>query len=155
MSSRFVCLLTIAVLILSLAALSQAPATGQTGTSTSKPVQIHKTTAPYTDPSNGKAMYDAYCASCHGIDGKGDGPAASALKVPPTDLTTLAAKNNGEFPSAHVEHVITGESMMAAHGGKDMPVWGPVFLSLGQRNSAQVLLRARNLTLYLKSLQQK
>jgi hypothetical protein len=38
----------------------------------------------------GKQTYLEYCAVCHGPDGRGTGPAASALKDPPADLTTLA-----------------------------------------------------------------
>jgi mono/diheme cytochrome c family protein len=64
--------------------------------------EIKHVPATYTSPSSGKEMYNAYCASCHGADGKGDGPAAPALKAPPTNLTTLAAKNGGAFPAAHV-----------------------------------------------------
>ena len=63
-----------------------------------------------TDPTSGKGMYTAYCAACHGADAKGDGPAASALKVPPTDLTQLAKKNAGNFPANHVAAVIRGEA---------------------------------------------
>jgi mono/diheme cytochrome c family protein len=117
--------------------------------------EIKKVPAAYTDPSSGKGMYTAYCASCHGVDGKGNGPAAAALKTPPTDLTQLAAKNGGAFPDAHVVQIIKGDSMTAAHGNKDMPVWGPVFLQMAQHDTAQVQLRIRNLTKYLESIQQK
>jgi mono/diheme cytochrome c family protein len=99
-------------------------------------------------------MYTAYCASCHGANGKGDGPAAPALKVPPTNLTLIAAKNGGTFPDAHIAQVIRGDSATAAHGNKDMPVWGPVFLQMGH-NTAQVQQRISNLTKYLESIQQK
>ena len=82
-------------------------------------------------------MYMAYCASCHGADGKGNGPAAAALKTPATDLTQIAAKNGGTFPDAHIMQIIKGDSMTAAHGNKDMPVWGPVFLQMAD-DTAQV-----------------
>jgi len=111
--------------------------------------------ATYTNPSSGKEMYDSYCASCHGKDGTGDGPAAPALKMPVTDLTMLTAKNGGAFPAAHVASVINGESMTPAHGSKDMPVWGPIFMSIGGHSAAEVQLRIRNLTNYLQSLQGK
>ena len=100
-------------------------------------------------------MYDAYCASCHGQGGKGNGPAAPALKTPPTDLTQLAAKNGGEFPASHVAQVIKGDSALVAHGSKDMPVWGPVFSSLAQHDPAQAQLRIHNLVKYVGGLQQK
>ena len=119
----------------------------------SKPT-VKKVAPGYTDPSSGKEMYTAYCASCHGADGKGDGPAAAALKALPTNLTLIAAKNGGTFPDAHIAQIIKGDSMTAAHGSKEMPVWGPMFLEMGH-DTAQVQLRIRNLTKYLASIQQK
>jgi mono/diheme cytochrome c family protein len=100
-------------------------------------------------------MFKAYCASCHGVDGKGDGPAAPALKTPPTDLTLLAQKNGGTFPEAHVANVIQGIVLTPAHGSKGMPVWGPIFEAMGQHQPAEVQLRIRNLTSYLATIQQK
>lgn len=119
----------------------------------SKPA-VKKVAPGYTDPSDGKGMYMAYCASCHGVDGKGNGPTAAALKMAPTDLTQIALKNGGAFPDAHIAQVIKGDSMTAAHGSKEMPVWGPMFLEMGH-DTAQVQLRIRNLTKYLASIQQK
>ena len=155
MSSRFVCLILLAALVLSVSATAQTPSAGQSGTSSSKPVQIKKTTAPYTDPTSGKAMYNAYCASCHGVDGKGDGPAASALKASPTNLTTLASSNHGNYPAASVANIVRGDTVLAAHGDKDMPVWGPVFLAIAHRDQAQELLRIRNLNDYIQQMQAK
>ena len=117
--------------------------------------QIQNAPAPYSDPTSGKAMYMAYCASCHGTNAQGDGPAAPALKTTPADLTILAARNMGIFPGAHIAVVIRGDEFMPAHGGKGMPVWGPVFLTMGRHESAQVQLRIRNLTAYLESIQKK
>jgi mono/diheme cytochrome c family protein len=116
---------------------------------------IKKVPAQRTSAASGEEMYVSYCAVCHGKDGKGDGPAASALKVPPTDLTTLAAKNNGKFPAPHVSSTIKGDDLVAAHGSKDMPVWGPVFRSMSSGSSAEVQLRINNLTNYIESLQAK
>ena len=56
---------------------------------------VKKGPPPVTSPASGAEMYNAYCAACHGATGKGDGPAATALKTPPTNLTTLAAKTTG------------------------------------------------------------
>src|ERR1700687_6219272 len=74
-----------------------------------------------TSPVSGKDMYTAYCAVCHGTDGKGGGPAASALKVPATDLSLLSKNNGGKYPAMKVESSIRGESALPAHGSKDMP----------------------------------
>ena len=111
--------------------------------------------AKATSAASGKQMYTSYCAACHGSDGKGGGPAASALKVPPPDLTALSKNNNGKFPTYHVASVLHGESTTTAHGSKDMPVWGPVFLSMSQGHPAEVQQRVANLTTYIESLQEK
>jgi mono/diheme cytochrome c family protein len=134
--------------------VSRAPAQDQANQS-AKP-EIKTVPAANVNPSSGREMYMAYCASCHGSTGTGNGPAAPALKTAPTDLTQLAKKNGGKFPDAKVQQAIKGDpDMPSAHGSQGMPVWGPIFLSLGQRNQAQTQLRIHNLTNYLASIQQK
>jgi mono/diheme cytochrome c family protein len=100
-------------------------------------------------------MYLAYCASCHGKDGRGDGPAASALKFAPADLTQLAARHGGKFPENYVIQTIRGDSAASSHGSKEMPVWGPIFGAMGTASDGVTQLRIRNLAKYLASLQQK
>ena len=117
--------------------------------------KIKKEPAPYTSAASGRQMYESYCASCHGKNAQGDGPATSALKVPPSDLTDLAKKNGGKFPDAHVSAVIRGEANTPAHGSREMPVWGPVFSSISGGRPAEVQLRVTNLTKYIESLQKK
>jgi mono/diheme cytochrome c family protein len=116
--------------------------------------QIKQTPAPYTRPSSGKDMYLAYCASCHGTEGKGNGPAASAMNVPPTDLTQLAANNAGKFPEGRVVQTIKGNLVTPSHGSQAMPVWGPTFRTFATTSDAVTDLRIRNLTKYIASLQQ-
>ncbi len=108
-----------------------------------------------TSAASGQEMFTSYCAACHGVDGKGAGPAASALKVVPTDLSGLAAKNGGKYPSLHVSSVLRGEAETPAHGSKDMPVWGPLFRHLSQGHDAEVQQRIANLNQYVESLQKK
>ncbi len=115
--------------------------------------QIKEVPAPYTTGSSGEEMYQAYCASCHGKFAKGDGPAASALKIPPTNLTALAKHNGGKFPSEHVATLLRGDTALAAHGSKEMPVWGAVFQSMSKDSGAGMQMRVSNLTAYIKSLQ--
>ena len=103
----------------------------------------------------GKDNFEAYCATCHGKEAKGNGPAAAALKVPPPDLTILARKNGGKFNSTEVEGTITGKNKMPnAHGSGDMPLWGPVFRSMSPDTNVTTL-RVQNLVDYLKSIQVK
>jgi mono/diheme cytochrome c family protein len=117
--------------------------------------KVRKVSAPYTSPSSGKDMYNAYCASCHGANATGDGPAASALKATPTDLTKLSQSNNGQFPADKVSSILKGTADMPAHGSADMPVWGPVFGKISQGHESEVQLRINNLTKYLQSIQKK
>lgn len=117
---------------------------------------VQTTTVKPTSASSGAQMFREYCAVCHGNTGKGDGPAATALKKTPANLTELQARNKGNFPGNHVFSVIKGDpDMPTAHGSKDMPVWGTVFSSLTHGNSSEVQLRISNLVEYVKSMQVK
>jgi mono/diheme cytochrome c family protein len=108
-----------------------------------------------TSAASGHEMFKNYCAVCHGTDAKGNGPAASALKIPPTDLTALAQKAGGKYPALHVTSVIRGEAELPAHGSKDMPVWGPLFFRLSQGHEGEVQQRIANLNQYIEGMQQK
>jgi hypothetical protein len=68
------------------------------------------------------------CASCHGVSGKGDGPAAKSLSPPPADLTKLSEANNGVFPVSRVHEIIDGRIERLVHGTRDMPVWGERYM---------------------------
>ncbi len=108
--------------------------------------------------SDGEVLYAELCAVCHGVAGKGDGPAAPALKVQLSDLSMLAADNDGVFPAERVEKIITGDLRVTAHGTADMPVWGRMFESLRPDHKpvqrwAFARSRVYNLTEYLKTLQ--
>jgi len=103
----------------------------------------------------GQEMFRAYCASCHGLDGKGMGPAEPALKKRPPDLTQLSKKNGGKFPAVMVANLIRGESFpIAAHGSGDMPIWGNAFRATN-RDEAMVTLKVNHLTAYIESIQQR
>jgi mono/diheme cytochrome c family protein len=107
-----------------------------------------------TSAASGIDMFKAYCAACHGLDAKGNGPAAPALKKQPTDLTQLSKANGGPFPGLRVIHVIEGRDELASHGSRDMPVWGPIFRSM-ERNTQVTTLRLHNLAGYIEGVQEK
>ncbi len=108
-----------------------------------------------TSPVDGKQMYRSYCAPCHGMDGKGNGPVASALKTPPTNLSLLSRNNNGKFPDTHIVSVMDFGSNLPAHGSAEMPVWGPILGKMNQMNVMDKQLRISNLSHYIESLQVK
>jgi mono/diheme cytochrome c family protein len=107
---------------------------------------------PLTTSYSGAEMYKTWCASCHGEQGKGDGPAAAALRTHPADLTLLAKKNHGHFPTEKVRDYIEGSTVVAAHGSREMPVWGMVFRRLAEET---VTYRVVTLASYVESLQAK
>lgn len=104
---------------------------------------------------SGQRLYEAHCVLCHGPDAKGGGPFSPQLKTWPPDLTTLAMKNNGNFPAMRVSESIDGEFDKSSHGSKDMPIWGPTFRAEAKGHADNAALRIRNLVKYIESLQQK
>ena len=100
----------------------------------------------------GPDLFRAYCAPCHGSDAKGHGPVAPALKTKVPSLTVLAKNNGGQFPSAHVRSIITGDAVTAAHGSREMPIWGPIFHQI-ESDVDWGNVRVENLVKYLESIQ--
>lgn len=102
--------------------------------------------------ANGKATFQRYCALCHGVDGRGAGPLADALKTVPPDLTRLAKRAGGTFPAGtFAETVWTGK--VAGHGKSAMLEWGKVLgAEQGQLEATATVL---DLTIYVESLQAK
>lgn len=114
-----------------------------------KPATSHFTTA-----ISGKALYGKYCAACHGLDGKGAGPAAVALKQRPTDLTQMNRQNGRAFPEERFTNIMNGEAAIAAHGSAVMPVWGDYFRNTTD-NPNVVQDRIHALLNYVEELQVK
>jgi hypothetical protein len=67
----------------------------------------------------------------------------------------LAQKNGGKYPAMRVTAILRGEEMPAAHGSKDMPIWGHLFWTISGGHAAEVQQRIANLNQYLESLQKK
>ncbi len=103
---------------------------------------------------SGSEMFREHCAVCHGIDGKGRGPAASAFRIRPADLTALARKNSGKFPGAEITKELKSVDQ-APHGSHDMPIWGGFFSELSPKSEAVAALRITNLVKYIESLRVK
>ena len=117
--------------------------------------EVKKVPITPTSAASGKQMFVQYCAACHGTDGRGNGPAAPAMKALPTDLTQLAKKNAGKYPSNQVAATLKFGSGAGPHGSADMPVWGPLFQSLDKYHDGAVQQRVSNLVGYIETLQAK
>jgi mono/diheme cytochrome c family protein len=108
-----------------------------------------------TSPTSGKQMFTSYCAPCHGVDGRGRGPAATALKSAPADLTLLRKNNHGSFPDTHIVAVLQFGTDIPAHGSQEMPVWGPILNRMDRPNLDGKQLRISNLSRYIETMQQR
>jgi mono/diheme cytochrome c family protein len=103
--------------------------------------------------ARGKITYRVYCQNCHGETAKGDGRIAPLMKVKPADLTRLSQKNGGKFPSERITQIIDGRADVAAHGDREMPVWGENFLEK-TGNETQVSAKLEQLVAYLQTIQE-
>lgn len=105
---------------------------------------------------SGAALYRLNCASCHGAEGRGDGPVAKSMAVTVPDLTRIAGRHGGSFPKEEVARIIDGLSPLAAHGSRQMPVWGYEFFDPRLDDEAAIALaneRVNRLVEFLASIQ--
>jgi mono/diheme cytochrome c family protein len=139
------CLIAACILSVGIAAQSQQPPPKAVP-------KVKSVAAPPIVSVEGEDNFIAYCAVCHGNSGKGDGPAAPAMKMPVPDLTTIAKRNKGRFSAVDVEAIIlgSGKTRTPAHGVEDMPIWGDVFR---HEDPVKRKLRIGNLVKYLESIQ--
>jgi mono/diheme cytochrome c family protein len=113
---------------------------------------------PLTPPQvisslSGGDLFRFYCAPCHGAGGSGDGPVSASLKKQPPDLTRITARNGGHFPSEDLQRFVAGdERLVAAHGSREMPVWGPIFQSL-EPHDRLTRIRIENVVKFIESIQ--
>jgi len=144
------------ILLFTLVAATISAGAGYVGqgevTTTSSKVVIPLTKTQIMD---GRQMYSNYCAPCHGVDGRGHGPVATALKQPPADLTLMSRNNGGKFPSAHVTAVLEYGSVVPSHGTAEMPVWGPILGKMDSGAWNARALRISNLRQYIEDIQVK
>ena len=108
---------------------------------------------------SGVEMYQRLCASCHGPNGQGDGPVAPLIKIGVPDLTRIAARDGGEFPTEDVRRIIDGRNDRRAHGPRDMPVWGWQLYDVSNSNDAAERAKTDamidRLVDYLRSIQRQ
>ena len=122
-------------------------------------LQPHLTQAQQQEAiTAGEKVFIKYCATCHGQEGRGDGPVAQLLRIQPTNLTELSKRRNGTFPFWDMYRVIDGRQTIKAHGPHDMPVWGRTFTYERDRQGPYVETHVRGrifeLLFYLESIQQ-
>ena len=107
---------------------------------------------------NGGMLYMGYCASCHGPTGEGDGPLAGQVVTTMQSLRTIQKRNQGVFPRDELRAIVDGRTLRAAHGTKDMPVWGWQFYQAEaheQEPERYVAARIDALLDFLESIQQQ
>lgn len=107
---------------------------------------------------DGPGLFRAYCASCHGADGRGSGPVASSLRGEVPDLTQIAHRHGGQFPADRIRRIIDGRTALPPHGTRDMPVWGRAFRVATANDPQSDAQSDRLITLlvqYLQSIQRE
>jgi mono/diheme cytochrome c family protein len=108
--------------------------------------------AAAAEPDGGK-MFVNHCAACHGAMGEGDGPVAASMAISVPSLRTLAMRNGGAFPEDAVAAYIDGREPRAAHGQRQMPVWGDVFIVAERGEEDVVAARIKILVWFIAELQ--
>ena len=103
---------------------------------------------------SGRDLFATYCASCHGVSGRGNGPAAEELRRRPSDLTQLAKHNGGIFNGARIHTIVDGRAVKA-HGTMEMPVWGDAFKWREGLPEDGIRTRIDALVRYLESIQER
>jgi hypothetical protein len=112
----------------------------------------HRVRVQATNPdTEGRKLFLTHCAACHREDGRGQGPAAAAMKLPPADLTRISKRRKGQFPYDEIRNIISGLKLENVYGPRAMPVWGKVFAELGPTEHGRVNL----LLMRLKSIQEQ
>ena len=102
----------------------------------------------------GARLYFNHCAACHGAEGEGGGPVAATMRIMVPNLRTLSQRNGGMFPADKVASYIDGRELNAAHGDRQMPVWGDVFRGPEQGTAQRTVRRRVNaLVEFLAALQ--
>jgi len=102
----------------------------------------------------GQDLFTTYCASCHGVTGRGNGPTAEELRRRPADLTQFAKHNGGIFNGARIHSIVDGRAVKA-HGTMEMPVWGDAFKWREGLPEDAIKARIEALVRYLETIQER
>jgi mono/diheme cytochrome c family protein len=103
----------------------------------------------------GARLFKTHCATCHGVNGRGNGPLADQLRRTPPDLTKFTARNGGLFPDERLRRIIDGRDV-PSHGDRDMPVWGDVFRDPREGRSSEAGKgRVDAIVKYLQGIQER
>lgn len=146
----------------SMALLVVVASAGWVSKAVSQEPQAPKSPAAVAPPGSsvaavsGAYAFRTYCASCHGVDGRGEGPLTDSLRFHPPDLTLIAKRHGGEFPTEKVIRIVDGRKPVKGHGGPDMPIWGDAFRNAETGyDDAAARAKIRGVVDYLKTLQTK
>jgi mono/diheme cytochrome c family protein len=124
-------------------AVSAVPSTGQEKES---PIDV----------VSGAYSFRTHCASCHGTDGKGEGPLTDNLRFRSPDLTRITQRNQGAFPADKIQRIVDGRSPLKGHGGPEMPIWGDAFKGPETGYDEEVVkAKIRAVVDYLRTIQEK
>lgn len=104
-------------------------------------------------PTRGAELYRQHCAACHGATGEGDGPVAAVIQPNMPNLRSLQQRSGGVFPADAVAAYIDGRDIEAAHGSRQMPIWGDVFQTDGRRGRDRARERIDALVGFIVELQ--
>ncbi|HET6362524.1 MAG TPA: c-type cytochrome [Gemmatimonadota bacterium] len=100
------------------------------------------------DAQAGKAEYDRWCAGCHGVDGKGDGPGAATMMPRPRDFTTgryqIRSTPSGALPTDEDLTRVILDGMP----GTAMPGWRDHF---GEREMQELVVHLKSFSSFFES----
>ena len=123
---------------------------------TAAPALALQANDPAVEGVSGAYAFRTHCATCHGAQGKGDGPLADSLRFHPADLTLIARRHGGNFPAELVARIVDGRDPLKGHGGPDMPVWGDAFRNADTNyDEKKVREKIRAIVDFVKTLQVK
>lgn len=143
------CVRTAALLLVAVSGYALAAINGHAAVNCASPLF-----SLFTTSTSGQEEYMAYCAGCHGQDGRGKGRSSAYCTVPPADLTQFAQRNHGIYPAERVCDVLRRGTGHPPRGQGYMPVWEPFLKAMNSDPPGVTEMRIQNLAAYIKILQE-